>query len=116
MGSLLMPFVLVFMLAGAGTVLIGYHAQRDKVEAERAELLEVYARSLVKPLWDCDTATLNGIAHALAHQNGVVNVQLFDVCSGQTISTAALSDHPDVTPPIRRPIFYDGVTDRSFLV
>lgn len=114
--SLFIPFVLVFLLAGAGTVLIGYHAQRVKLESERTELMSVYARSLVKPLWDCDTATLNGIVNALAYQQGVADVQLLDACSGQTIAAGSNAGQPDLTPPYRQLIHHKDSGGRSFQV
>lgn len=115
-GSLLVPFVLVFVLAGTGTVLIGYHVQRAKLESARTELMSVYARSLVKPLWDCDTATLNGIVNALAHQQGVAGVRLQDACSGQTIAIEPVAAEAGLTPPYRQLIHYTDGADRSFQV
>src|SRR5690606_31402961 len=84
-GHLLLPFVLSFLLAAASTVVVGYGSERAKQQAEQQELLDVYAHSLVRPLWDCDTTTLQGIVNALAHHQRIASVILDDPCSGTRI-------------------------------
>src|SRR5690606_17531835 len=51
---LLWPLVIAFALAASITALVGYHAGKRHEAAHRAQTLAAFARSLVKPLWDCD--------------------------------------------------------------
>lgn len=113
---LLLPFVLSFLLAAASTVVVGYGAEQAKQRAEQQELVDVYAHSLIRPLWDCDTTTLQGIVNALAHHQRIASVTLDDPCSGTQTRIEAPSAAPAVLPTLKRELVYRDELDRAHVV
>jgi diguanylate cyclase (GGDEF)-like protein len=113
---LLLPLFLAFALASLITVLIGYRAQLANQHTERHQLLNIYARSVTKPLWDCDSATAQGIVDTLAHLPPVAGVQLADVCAGKPITAGQLIEnrpHPDL---LQTSVVHQDEQGRSFAV
>lgn len=113
---LLVRFVTAFLLAAASTVLVSYQVELAKQRAEQQEILDLYERSLLKPLWDCDSATSQGIINALAYHQAVALVQLEDLCSGSTISIENVANSAGVLPPVARQLVYRDELAREHVV
>lgn len=113
---LLVPLLVAFLLASAGTVSIGYHTEQAKQAAERERIVEVFSQALTKPLWDCDGATAQGILDSLAYLPAVAAAQLSDRCQGQQLASGA-SRRPDAeATTYRQPITYHDEQGRAFAV
>ncbi|ENO86916.1 sensor domain-containing diguanylate cyclase [Thauera linaloolentis] len=116
--QLLAPLLLAFVLATLGTVLIAYQTKQGEEIAERERTLETFARSLVKPLWDCDNATASGILDALAHQPAVLAARLDERCQGQHLLAGAAWDETGEgagkATVGRLPIVYEDERGREF--
>lgn len=82
---LLPPLVLSFVLGVAGTAYVGYRNQKDVQHSQNASIMEMYAHSLVNPLWDCDRQTAQGIMRILQHMPGVARIKLTDDCSSKEL-------------------------------
>lgn len=116
LSHLLVPFVVAFLLAAGATVLVGYQVELAKQRAEQQEILELYGRSLLKPLWDCDTATSQSIVNALAYHQAVARAQLEDLCSSSTIAIETTEHDADVLPPVIRNLIYRDELGRQHVV
>lgn len=112
---LLLPLTVAFLLAAAGTVLVGYRAEMSAQATQRNDIADIYAHSLRKPLWDCDSTTSHGIVEALAHLPTVAAVALDDVCADRTLSSGAAIDAPR-REMLARTVMYRDELQRDFTV
>ncbi|TDQ37851.1 GGDEF domain-containing protein [Thiopseudomonas denitrificans] len=95
--SLTFPVLLAFMLAGLGTVWITWSQQQSDLALQKESMLQSYREALVKPLWDCDNNTVEGILVAMMYQTGIAWVQINEACREQILQAgdAQLADNPD---------------------
>lgn len=112
--QLLVPLLLAFALATTGTVLIGYHAEQSKGATERRKTVDTFAQSLVKPLWDCDNATAQGIVDALAHLPAVAAARLTERCQEQRLASGTQMLESGDAPRYRTAIVYRDERSRQF--
>ncbi|GAD21442.1 GGDEF domain-containing protein [Acidovorax sp. MR-S7] len=114
---LLWPLVTAFVLAASVTALVGYHAEKSEQDTQRAQTLAIFARSLIKPLWDCDGATAQGIADTLAQLPIVRGVRLQDVCADTAVETGSVAA-PDAADPdlLQTPVVHRDEQGRAFTV
>ncbi|WP_418647640.1 diguanylate cyclase domain-containing protein [Thauera butanivorans] len=84
-GQLFVPLVIAFLLAAAGTVFIGYRVELAAQVSHRQELVRVFSHALVKPLWDCDSMTSQGVVDALASLPTVSGAQVQDLCNNLSL-------------------------------
>ena len=89
---LLWPLVLAFVLAAGTTATVNYHSEKAQHTALREQTLRIFARTLIKPLWDCDGATARGIVDTLAQQPLVQAVRLHDSCGDNVIASESALD------------------------
>lgn len=89
---LLWPLVLAFVLATGTTATVNYHSEKAQHTALREQTLRIFARTLIKPLWDCDGATARGIVDTLAQQPLVQAVRLHDSCGDNVIASESALD------------------------
>ena len=115
---LLWPLVIAFALATSITALVGYHTEKTQQGERRQQTLEIFARSLIKPLWDCDGATARGIVDTLAQLPIVQGVRLQDVCAGQAIEAGAAMPAGDAPHPdrLRQPVAHRDEQGRTHAV
>lgn len=83
--SLTFPILVAFMLAGLGTVWITWSQQQSDLAQQKENMLGSYREALVKPLWDCDNNTVEGILVAMAHQADIAWVQVNEACREQVL-------------------------------
>lgn len=83
--SLTFPVLLAFMLAGLGTLWITWSQQQKDLAQQQESMLQSYREALVKPLWDCDNSTAEGILVAMAHQASIAWVQVDEACREQVL-------------------------------
>lgn len=86
--QLLLPLTLAFLLAGSGLVFISHQVQQSKQATQRQEIMTVFAHALVKPLWDCDSATTQGILNTLAYLSAVRQARLDEPCQKQQLQAS----------------------------
>lgn len=95
--QLLPLLALAYVLAAAVTAGLYYLDQREEASSRREQTLETFANVLVKPLWDCNSLTAEGIIHAMTLQPNVRWASAPDQCAQKLIqsgvpSTAAGAD------------------------
>lgn len=78
--QLLPLLALAFALAAAVTAALEYSRQWHTAQTQRQETLAAFGQALLKPLWDCDTVTAQGVAYAIAQQSNVVGVEIEHLC------------------------------------
>lgn len=96
---LLWPLVLAFVLAAGITATVNYRSEKTQHAALREQTLRIFARALIKPLWDCDGATARGIVDTLAQQPLVQAVRLHDSCGDSVIASATAQGTPTAADP-----------------
>lgn len=115
---LLWPLVLAFVLAAGITAVVNYHSEKAQHAALRQQTLHIFARSLIKPLWDCDGATARGIVDTLAQQPIVRAVQLHDTCGDSVIASETAFSAPDSADatPLAMPLHHRDEQGRDHQV
>ena len=83
--QLLVPLVIAFLLAAAGTVFIGYRVELAAQVSHRQEIVRVFSDAMVKPLWDCDSTTSQGVIDALVSLPTVSGAQVRDFCNNLSL-------------------------------
>ncbi len=109
----LLPLLaLAFAVAVGLTAWVSHAQQRSDAQAQRQQILAVFGHALVKPLWDCDGTTVQGIAHTLTQQPAVVGVQVYNSCQGAMVYAGqALTQQPlDV---LQTPLVYTDEQNRG---
>lgn len=111
---LLIPLLLAFFLATTGTAMIGHNLKHQEVVAIRNQTMQTFTASLVKPLWDCDNTTAQGILEALAYQSGVLSATLEESCQGQKLVADRGLDHQAARVTENSRITYKDERNREF--
>ena len=94
----LLPLIaLAYVLAAAVTAGLYYQDQRVTAEAQRKQTLETFAHVLLKPLWDCNSLTADGIIQAITLQPNVQWASAPDQCAQKLIQSGIPShDRVDI--------------------
>ncbi len=84
----LLPLLgVAYILAAVVTAGLYYQKERGEAESRRNQTLQTFAHVLIKPLWDCNTLTADGIIQALILQPNVRWASAPDQCSQQLIQS-----------------------------
>lgn len=90
----LLPLLgLAYILAASITAGLYYQDQRAEAENQRNQTLKTFAHVLVKPLWDCNSLTANGIIQAITLQPNVQWASAPDQCAQKLIQSGNPSHH-----------------------
>lgn len=84
MRQLLPLLVLAFVLAALFSAWFTHRSQLAQAHMQRVQTLTVFGAALVKPMWDCDGATIEAVLQAMAEQPSVQAVQVQDLCNATT--------------------------------
>lgn len=115
--QLLAPLIILLLLATACTLFVGYHGQFAVQHNQRQQLVDAYAHSLIKPLWDCDDQASKGIADSILQFSTIKGVTLLNSCTGnqfhigeKNIDSAEPIDH------FQKNLIYRDTMKREFTV
>lgn len=90
--QLLPLLALAYVLTAALTTGLYYQNQRLTVSNQRSQTLDTFAHVLIKPLWDCNSLTAEGIIQAMTLQPNVRGVSAMDQCAQKLIQAGTLPD------------------------
>lgn len=110
--QLLPLLVLAYVLAATVTAVLYYQDQRANAESQRNQTLETFAHVLVKPLWDCNSLTADGIIRAITLQPNVQWASAPDQCA-QKLIQSGIPSKPDSVDTLRTPLHYVDENGRS---
>lgn len=113
---LCVPLVFTFLCAATAAIWISYRMEETAREQQRQETVQTYAGALVKPLWDCDDSTSQGIVDMLSGLPNVSSVRLQDACNRREIVGTTSDESGPILGPYRQPIFYVDENGRSYEV
>ncbi len=110
--QLLPLLALAYLVAAAFTAGLHYQDQRAKAKNERNQTLETFANVLVKPLWDCNSLTADGIIRAITLQPNVQWASAPDQCAQKLIQSGTPPTH-DSTDTLSTSLHYVDENGRS---
>ena len=90
--QLLPLLALAYVLSAALTTGLYYQDQRVTADNQRRQTLETFGHVLIKPLWDCNSVTAQGIIQAMTLQADVRGVSAMDQCAQKLIQAGTLPD------------------------
>ncbi len=103
---------LAYVLAGAVTAGLYYQDQREKSRSQRSQTLETFAQVLLKPLWDCNSLTADGIIQAITLQPDIQWASAPDQCAQKLIQSGIPSKH-DSEDTMKIPLNYVDENGRT---
>lgn len=84
------PLLCTLLLALGANVAVGYHMAYKEQQHRQKILSQAYAQSLVKPLWDCDDKTAQGIMDSMMQTESIDGSILKAACTGQSLRSGAI--------------------------
>lgn len=90
--QLLPLLALAYVLTAALTTWLYYQNQRIAASNQRSQTLDTFAHVLVKPLWDCNSLTAEGIIQAMTLQPNVRGASVLNQCTQKLIQAGTLPD------------------------
>lgn len=109
--QLLPLLALAYILAASITTGFYYQNQLITTAEQRHQTLQTFANILIKPLWDCNSLTANGILQALMLQANVLGVSAFDQCAQHPIH-AGLLPNPGSKDTVSQALVYIDESNR----
>lgn len=93
------------LLAITAVLLTGYWLQQRSNRQQQLHLVAVYAKSLAKPLWDCDSAVAVAIARTLHQLPEIAGMQLTAPCDNIRIKLG-IGINSNEQNILRRTVYY----------
>lgn len=115
--QLLAPMIILLLLATAGILFVGYEGQFSIQYNQRQQLVDAYAHSLIKPLWDCDDQASRGIADSILQFSTIKGIKLQSTCTGnEFIIGEKNTEGTEAIDRFHKPLVYRDDMKRDFTV
>lgn len=113
--QLLPLLVLTFVLSAASTAWFTHRNQLEQAQIQRSQTQGTTAAALIKPLWDCDSSTIEAVVQTMTKQPNVHSVLVQDQCNATAWQAGAQEYEPKLHT-MTVPLLYHDASGRSYSV
>ncbi len=113
--QLLPLLALAYVLTAALTTGLYYQNKNMAAGNQRNQTLDTFAQVLIKPLWDCNSLTAEGIIQAMTLQPNVRGVSVPDQCA-QKLIVAGTQPDKDSKDTLSTPLHYVDETGATHVL